>query len=116
MEALPATRLKELYAKFREISPWKDWHQSFLAEVNYFKGLSDEDFIKPENQEKLWRAKGISGIGPGESVNVKGAYADTEIANQLLQLRNKVWPEDSQKQAKAINEAYDSIKIGRAHV
>ncbi len=109
MEALPATRLKELYAKFRDISPWKEWHQSFLTEVNYFKGLSDEDFVKPENQEKLWRAKGISGIGPGESVNVKGAYADTEIANQLLQLRNRVWPEDSQKQAKAINEAYDSI-------
>lgn len=109
MEALPATRIKELFEKYYEMSPWGGWHRSFLAEVQFFKGLSDEEFVKPENQEKLWRAKEVSTIGPGESVNVKGAYTDSDIANQLLIIRNKVWPEDSRKRAKAINDAYDQI-------
>jgi len=109
MAALDATRIKSLYAKFKEISPWQDWHQSFLDEVTFAKGLSDEEFLKPENQEKLWRARGISGVGPGEAVNVKGAYSDPDISGKLLQLRNREWPIDSRERAKAMNDAYDSI-------
>ena len=109
MQGLSTPRLKELYASFREISPWKEWHKSFLSEIQYFRGLSDKEFVKPENQEKLWRARGVSGIGPGESVNVRGAYTDQEIVNQLLSLRNKKVIEDPVKRAKSINEAYAQI-------
>jgi hypothetical protein len=109
MEALATAQLKELYRKFREISPWKKWHQSFISDVEYFKALSEEEFLEPKNQEKLWRARGIATIGPGEAVNVRGAYIDEDIANQLLVIRNKVWPEDPRKRAKAMNDAFDQI-------
>lgn len=114
MEALTADRIIDLYEQFRKISPWQDWHQSFLAEVNYFNGLTDRDFINPDNQEKLWRAKGICTIGPGESVDVKGAYADPDIVNQLLLIRKRIWAEDQRKRAKEINDAFDHI-MGLVH-
>lgn len=109
MQALASIRIKDLYARFREISPWKEWHKSFLSEIQYFRGLSDEEFVRPENQEKLWRARGVSGIGPGESVNVRGAYTDQEIINLLLLLRKKELIEDPVNRAKSINEAYVQI-------
>lgn len=109
MQALTANRLKELYTKFRQISTWDNWYKSFLAEIQYFRGLSDEEFVKPENQEKLWRARGVSGIGPGESVNVKGAYTDQEIVNHLLLFRKKDSIEDPIKRSKSLGEAYDLI-------
>lgn len=102
MEPLSTNQLKELYEKFRELSPWKEWHQSYLKEVQYFKGLSDEEFALPKNQEKLWRAREIGSIGPGESVNVRGAYEDINIVNLFLQIRHFVPPEEVSKRAVAI--------------
>lgn len=109
MSVLDLNRVKGLYETFRKKSPWMDWYRSFLSEVQYFKSLSDQDFLDPSNQEKLWRARGVSGVGPGESVNVRGAYTDQNIANILLQFRKKTWPEDAHQRAKAFGGAYDQI-------
>ncbi|WP_224961258.1 McrB family protein [Geomonas subterranea] len=116
MQALAANRLNELYEKFRRLSPWKDWYESFVSEIGYFKGLPDEEFTTPEQQEKLWRARGVSSIGPGESLNVKGAYSDQAIVNEVLLLRKKVLPEDTSRRAKLIKESYDVIlKLVQKH-
>lgn len=109
MSALTPERIKELYSKFTEISPWKSWHQSFLSDVQSISSMTDDEFLTPESQEKLWRTRGVSGIGPGEAVNVKGAYVDKDIANQLLQIRNKEWPDDVRKRAKGFQDAFDQV-------
>jgi len=99
---LDSKRLAELYSIFRNKLIWKGWHLSYLNEIEYFKGLSDADLSSPANQERLWRARGVSTLGPGESVNIRGAYTDADIVNLFLQVRNFSPPEDIQKRATSV--------------
>ena len=101
--------IKELYQLFREKDPWENWRTAYLNEVEYFKALSDTELRTPQNQERLWRARSVSGIGPGESVNTDGAYNDSDIVDALLSLKNSQWSGEASKRAKAIQGEYDKI-------
>lgn len=107
-------RVLELYEIFCKQKPFQDWYNSYIDDVNYFEGLSDDEMRSPKNQERLWRARGISGIGPGEAVNTEGAYKDTEIIDAVVALRNRQWPGEASKRAKEIQGAYDKI-LGMIH-
>jgi hypothetical protein len=114
LEKLSQDRIQELYAIFQKQKSYKDWHDSYIEDVNFFRGLTDEELSLPQNQERLWRARGVSSIGPGEAVNTHGAYTDSEIVNTLVSLRNKKWPGEASKRAKEIQGAYDKL-LGMVH-
>ncbi|MGA2402493.1 MAG: ATP-binding protein [Syntrophobacteraceae bacterium] len=109
VELLSDSQIKDLYSQFTNASPWPEWHQDYKEEILYFQSLTDDEFVQPENQERLWRARGVASIGPGESVNVSGAYSDKKIIDYLLTLRRNQWPDDLAKRAGAIQDAYDTI-------
>jgi 5-methylcytosine-specific restriction protein B len=116
-ERLSDDRIKALYQRFRESSDhqgWQGWHNSYLEEVANLRKLTDTELRTPENQERLWKARGISGLGPGESVNTDTAYRDSELSEAIVSLRNKQWPEDALKRAKSLQESWDKI-LGIVH-
>ena len=100
MEALPATRLKELYGKFREISTWIEWHQDYLAVVQFFKGLSDEEARKilelPNRNSRAGALHGAilhcllyMGLRKGELLDLKMGDLGEERGVEVLKVRGK---------------------------
>ncbi len=107
--ALDPARVSKLFSLFQSSDPYPSWRESFSKELTWAQQLDDASFLIPESQEHLWRARGISGIGPGEAVNVRSAYADPEVARALLVVRKSRLPEHADQRAHAIQEHYDRI-------
>lgn len=74
---------------------YQEWRSDYTLTVQDIASTRDEVLLAPAGQEKLWRARGISGIGPGEGVNVASAYSDAEIARAIVDVRAKTWPTDA---------------------
>lgn len=92
------TQLPDYYAK---------WHGDYVAIIRDIAASSDESLLTPASQEKLWRARGISNIGPGEGVNVVGAYADIEVARAMVETRSRAWSKDVKARAVELQAHFD---------
>lgn len=114
MPALADNRIRELYRAYRDADPWPDWYAAYRREIDFFHGLSDEELGTPENQRHLWRARGVSEVGSGESATVPGAHDDPDIAAAFVALRSRTWPEHADRRANEIQAAYDRI-LGLVH-
>lgn len=107
---LALDRINELYAQYRAPDFRNDWVASYLADVEYYRSLTDEEFRKPETQERLWTARNIASVGPGKAVTTKGAYNDPDVVSALLSvLRTNERPQDPERRARSIQESYDRI-------
>ena len=106
---LKREQLLELYKQYEKESPWPEWADDYLATVNTFKKLSAKELREEDNQEALWKAKGVASLGPGESVNVSGAYQDAEVVDLVVGLQGKVWEKDKNTRAKELQDIYDTI-------
>ena len=84
-------QLLELYKQYKDESPWPEWEEEYLEAVQKFQKLSPTQLREVANQEALWKAKAVSSIGPGESVDVSGAYQDAEIVDLIVSLQNREW-------------------------
>lgn len=107
-------RIVRLFSLFNEKKDFSEWKNNYLGEVQYFKNLSDDSFKKPENQERLWRCRGISSIGPGEAVDTSGAYTDPKVVDTILALRARNWSKEVDHRAKEVQKEYDQI-LGLVH-
>lgn len=103
-------QVRELYAEGR-FAPkeWTRWQENYLQFLNWVQSQDDAELRSPLSQERLWRARDITPVGPGESVNVTGAYNDPEIVEGLVSLRKRSWPQDAASRAEAIQEEGDRI-------
>ncbi len=106
---LTTERIKSLYAQFRAADPWDPWTRSYRAVAAHFQALDSAAFALPANQERLWKARDVSGVGPGEAVGVEGAYTDPEIVQALDDLRRHRWPDEPNTRARAIQDAWGRI-------
>ena len=66
---LTQDRIRTLYALFVDAKPWPHWRRDFQRDVTFFRDCDDARFRQPDVQEKLWRARGVSSVGPGEAVD-----------------------------------------------
>lgn len=98
-----------LYKQYKEESPYSVWEEEYLETVNSFKNLSPAQLREIDNQQALWKAKGVSSIGPGESVDVSGAYQDVEVVDLIASLQNKEWEKNKQNRAKELQHLYNKI-------
>ncbi|RKH85053.1 ATP-binding protein [Corallococcus sp. AB045] len=103
-------QVRELYAEGR-FAPkeWTRWQENYLQFLNWVQSQNDAELRSPASQERLWRARDITPVGPGESVNVTGAFTDPEIVEGLVSLRKTSWPQDATSRAEAIQEEGDRI-------
>ena len=63
------------------------WHANFLASCEQARAASEAEFRSEEFQRWLWEDRGVSGIGPGSSVTVPGAYTDSKVIDALWRVR-----------------------------
>ena len=112
MPQLSDDRVRLLYQQFTGAqlpAYYPKWRTDFTTTVAHFASLTDQQLRAPAEQENLWRARGISGIGPGEGVDVKQAYRDDEIVNAIVKLRSSDWPGDIKARASALQAHYQQI-------
>src|SRR5688572_15403816 len=97
MPELSDEQLRSAYQQFRtgKLPDYYDkWHTDHVATIRDIAATSDDGLMSPAGQQKLWRAKGIGGIGPGEGVDVAGACDDIEIAKAIVETRSRPWSQD----------------------
>lgn len=107
-------RLKALYDEFNSVPRFGDWRERYLAELEWVESLGAEEFRTPQAQERLWKLPGLSRLGPGESVDVKGAYTDEKVIDALVELRSTTLPPSVKERAAFLQSAYDRV-LGLVH-
>lgn len=116
---LENTRIHQLYHEsFKPPERWLEWMKSYEALLARVRELPDAELRSPSVQEELWRARAITGVGPGEAVDVKGAYTDPDFVEAVVALRARAWPEDARSRAAAIQAEFDrllELLIARRH-
>ncbi|MBX3121575.1 MAG: hypothetical protein KF854_00775 [Nitrospira sp.] len=86
-----------------------EWFSSYCKAVKLAQEASESTFRSSEFQQGLWEVDGVSGIGPGSSVVVTGAYQDQEIIEALLALRDWKAPADARARAQYLDAEFQRI-------
>ena len=82
---LSDTQIEELWRHF-EVPEWEGWrasYQNLLAELH---ALPLASLKRPDAQERLWSAHEICTLGPGEHIEVSGAWSDPEVVDSVVSL------------------------------
>lgn len=77
-------RIRELYETATLDPEELSRYRRFLARL---ATQSDDELLAPTWQRELWLARDVTGIGPGEIVDVNLASQDQELARELVALR-----------------------------
>lgn len=104
--------IRREYAKFQAAygdEAGTRWRARYVEMIDLVRETVEADWLTMEFQRVLWEHNGISGIGPGTSVSVTGAYSDTELAASLLKLRDEGLSGDPHVAAITLQKAYDDI-------
>ena len=86
-----------------------EWLISYRDAVESARSADEATFRSPAFQKRLWEAEGVSGIGPGASVTVPGAYDDSEIVSALWSLKNWEAPGDFKVKAQHLDAEFGRI-------
>lgn len=111
-QGLSDQRIRELFQEFDQVelpSDYGPWRSQSAAVIDKVRAMSDAELLTPQGQETIWRARGISGIGPGEAVNVTEAYSDPEIAEALVDIRRRDWGNTPEQCAVALQAHFDRL-------
>lgn len=111
-QTLDTATLRNAYVGFKEAYDdleGQKWRQRYANQIALVREASPEQWSTPAFQQLLWDTHGVSGIGPGTSVSVAGAYKDSEIASYLRELRDRGLPDEPSAAAVALQSAYDEI-------
>ena len=111
-QVLDTNALRAAFGAFREAygdETGQTWRARYEAMVKRVQTTPEPEWLTAEFQRMLWEHGGVSGIGPGSSVTVTGAYEDMKLARFLLDLRDKGAPQDPQAAATVLQSAYDDI-------
>ncbi len=108
-DALTDDQLRQFYALYSEKNPNPDWAARYAEAINSYAELDEPAFSTPEMQERLWRERRITPVGPGEAVQTQGAYDDPEVVDSLQALRERVWPAGKRERAAEIQREFDRL-------
>ncbi|MCP3143104.1 McrB family protein [Pyxidicoccus xibeiensis] len=102
-------QLRELFLKASRVPEWEEWRKKYGAFLQRIANLSTSELAAPARQEELWRARDITPVGPGEAVNVDGAYADRQVVHALVSLKTRTWSTDPRERANQVQAEFDRI-------
>jgi 5-methylcytosine-specific restriction enzyme B len=104
--------LKQLYnGPFQEElkGEWADWRGRYADTLRRVQDTTEDLWREAAFQTYLWEHSGITGLGPGNSVTVPGAYGDPEVIDALWRAHTISLPENTEQRSKAIAAMYDEI-------
>ncbi|MFP2926420.1 McrB family protein [Pyxidicoccus sp. 3LG] len=102
-------QLRELFLDAASLPDWVEWRGNYHAFLQRIARLSASELAAPARQEELWRARAITPVGPGEAVNVDGAYGDKQVVHALVSLKTRTWSVDPQERARQVQAEFDRI-------
>lgn len=108
-DELSQDRLRDLYDAYVAQHVHAPWFDAYLAEVQHFRQLSEENLRTATEQERLWRARGIANLGPGEAMTTQAAYPVPELAQAFVELRARPWPTEPNARAQSLQRDYDQL-------
>ncbi len=108
-QGLSDDQIKNFYRAHQARNPNPDWRARYADAILTYQALSAEEFATPETQEKLWRERRITPVGPGEAVQTQGAYSDPEIVASFEAIRSKQWPIDAAARATEMQNEFDRL-------
>jgi len=109
LHALSAQRVQELYRSYRQRDIHREWRQRYRDAVTKFARANTAAFHIPAMQAELWSLRAVSSAGPGDSLDVQGAFTDPAIVHAIIELRERTWPVGAQARAAELEAAYGRI-------
>jgi hypothetical protein len=79
-------QLHQIYLAYLQ-GDWKDWEHRFLVQLERSTKYGEDDLRRKDCQVDLWTARGITPVGPGESVNVDAVHTDPQFLDAIVALR-----------------------------
>jgi 5-methylcytosine-specific restriction enzyme B len=86
-----------------------DWREGYVNSVRRVQDTPEDLWRDELFQTYLWEHDGITGLGPGNSVTVPGAYTDPDIIDALWRAHTMALPESTEQRSQAISAMYDEI-------
>ena len=87
----------------------EQWRQHYLEQVSVVKDTPLDEWMKPGFQAKLWNSNPVANIGPGNSVTVKGALSDSELAGWFYEAREAAREEEALARGNRIDALYMQV-------
>lgn len=101
--------IKSIYETRFLPSQNKEWLATYRAALDRVDSADEATFRSAGFQQWLWEIDGVSGVGPGSSVVVPGAYLDSEIIDALWSLRRWGAPADPASKAQYLDSEFERI-------
>jgi MoxR-like ATPase len=101
--------LGRLWEHFRKSAGWDDWHKRYAAFAAWATDCSQDTLRTEESQKKLWSAKAITPVGPGDNISIFPLLGDKEAVNSIVGLREIKWPDDVAKRSAAIQNEFNQL-------
>lgn len=86
-----------------------NWRDAYAAQIRQVAAATLEEWCEPKFQEMLWDGNAVSSIGPGQSVTVKDAYTDRQLAERLFAARNSLDGQPVEERGIRLQSLYDEV-------
>lgn len=101
--------LRALYEETRRRLDDESWHQGFVAACERARNATEAEFRSAAFQQSLWEERDVSGIGPGSSVTVPGAYTDAAVVDVLWRVRQYDRATEARQLAQQLDADFKTI-------
>lgn len=101
--------LRALYEETKRRPDDEVWHKGFVEACERARNASEAQFRSAEFQQSLWEERDVSGIGPGSSVTVPGAYTDAAVVDALWRVREYDRSTEPRQLAQQLDADFKSI-------
>ena len=113
MSSLGPAELRSLYegefAAYRDEDGAKVWRSNYVDHIHRVRDADRTVWHAPDFQRMLWDASDVSGIGPGQTVTVVGAYTDTRLADLLFDARVSLDGLGVEDRGKRLETLFDEV-------
>jgi len=92
-----------------ETSWWTRWEQNYLAHVEKVMATDEQAWLTPAFQEFLWEDEGMTSVGLGRTVVIKGAFKDEKLARSLWDLRSLSLEQDTMARARQLDAQFERL-------
>lgn len=85
------------------------WRKAYRGHIEAIDAATPDELASRAWQERLWRDKSITPVGPGDGVNVTALYEDHAIVQRIVDLRSLALPNEVEQRAQRIQGLYNEL-------
>ncbi len=109
LRGMTVPELRALYEETKRRPDDESWHKGFVAACERARNAAEAEFRSAAFQQSLWEEREVSGIGPGSSVTVPGAYTDAAVVDVLWRVRQYDRATEARQLAQQLDADFKTI-------